>query len=72
MGTSFYVARDPKFVSDGNAHLHFEDFINVYTVPARQNVAAGFFRNDRSFHGVEPVTEKGYERNALALSMYAD
>lgn len=72
MGTSFYVSKDPAFISDGSSHLNFDDFINVYTVPALQNVAAAFFRNDKSFHGVEPVAEKGYERNALAISMYAD
>jgi hypothetical protein len=72
LGTSFYVPRSPGYASDGSSHLVFDDFINVYTVPARRNVVAGFFRTDQSFHGVEPVTEVGYARNALALSMYAD
>ena len=71
MGTSFYVPKDRKFTCKGGPHYPFENFVRVFTVPSYQNTAAAFFCNDKSFHGVEPVSEKGYERNALALMLYA-
>jgi hypothetical protein len=71
MGTSFYVPKNRNFTCKGGPHYPFEGFTRVFTVPSYQNTAAGFFRNDKSFHGVEPVAEKDYERNSLALMLFA-
>src|SRR5690606_19753066 len=58
LGTSFYVPNDPTFTCKGGPHYKFKDFTRVFTAPYKRNKLAIFFKNDRSFHGVEPVEEK--------------
>lgn len=72
LGTSLYIPAESGFGCKGGPHYPFEKFINVYTAPYTRGTAMGFFRNNQSFHGVEPVATAGIERNALAFSMYAD
>lgn len=69
LGTSFYVPKDRQKAYSSGKHFHFEDFHRVFTAPYRRNVMAAFFKNDVSFHGVEPVKEKNFERNALSYIM---
>lgn len=68
LGTSFYVPKDPGMICHGGPRYPFEDFVNVYTTPYKRNVMAGFFKTQKSFHGVEPVKGR-IERNALALTV---
>ena len=66
LGTSFYVPKDRTKKYVGGPHYPFDEFRRVFTAPYQRNVMAAFFKNDVSFHGVEPVKEKDFERNALA------
>ncbi|MCI5049226.1 MAG: hypothetical protein MRY32_02705 [Rickettsiales bacterium] len=72
MGTSFYVPRDLNQSFNHAHHNSYEDFIKVATAPYKRNCGAGFIRTDHSFHGVEPLTEKGYKRNALAFMIMVE
>ena len=59
LGTSVYRPLDPDFTDDGSGGLHpFKKFELVTTAPFRPNSAFGFLKNDRSFHGVEPISEE--------------
>ena len=58
LGTSIYRPKDPTFSCPKSAHYPFEDFIRVKTVPYRPNSMLAFFRSDRSFHGLEPLSEQ--------------
>lgn len=69
LGTSFYVPKDRAIHYPSGPHFPFNLFTRVFTAPYQRNVLAGFFKNDVSYHGVEPVMEKQFERNALAYFM---
>jgi len=69
LGTSFYVPKDRNLKYEGGPHFPFEWFTRVFTAPYKRNVLAGFFKNDVSFHGVEKVMEKNFDRNAMAYFM---
>jgi hypothetical protein len=64
-GTTLYVPREPGFHSDGSRHFGFEGFEKVETMPCRPNTMFGFARGDTSFHGVEPISSPGIERDVL-------
>ena len=71
LGTSFYVPKDKSIPYASGPHYEFEDFHRVFTAPYKRNVMAGFFKNNISYHGVEPVKEQSFERNALAYILRA-
>jgi hypothetical protein len=58
VGTSLYRPRDPSFSCPDSKHYSFDDFVKVKTVPYRPNSVLAFVRSDRSFHGVEPLSER--------------
>jgi len=58
LGTSLYRPKDPAFSCPNSTHYPFEDFVRVKTVPYLPNSMLAFQRSDRSFHGVEPLTDK--------------
>lgn len=61
LGTSIYRPKDPTFSCPKSAHHPFEDFIKIGTAPYRPNSLFAFLRSDRSFHGVEPLSEQDAE-----------
>ena len=65
LGTSIYAPRDPSFRCPGNRHHPFEQFDRVVTMPYLPNTLFAFFKNDRSFHGVEPIRDRDYRRHLL-------
>lgn len=67
LGTAFYAPRDPQFRCPGGPHYNFDDFIKVYNAPFERNKLAIFFKNDTSFHGVEPIEEPDFARNTLGF-----
>lgn len=69
LGTSFYVPKDRTIAYQSGPHYTFDGFTRVFTAPFKRNAMAAFFKNDVSFHGVEPVMEPDFERNALAYFM---
>ena len=62
LGTSVYVPKDPNFVCPGGPHYPREGFTRVATMPFKPNSMFAFVKNDRSFHGVEPVNDEGVKR----------
>jgi hypothetical protein len=57
LGTSLYRPKDTRFTCSNSAHYPFEDFVRVKTAPYKPNSLLAFLRSDRSFHGVEPLSE---------------
>jgi len=68
-GTSMYVPRAEGFTHDGRGHLAFDQFERVATMPFLPNSVFAFAKTDASFHGVEPVTEEGVERNLILYDL---
>ena len=68
-GTSFFVPKDPSFTCDGGPHYPFEPFNKVWTAPFIPNSCLGFWKTNRSFHGVEPIPIE-IQRNVLLYNIY--
>lgn len=70
LGTSLYRPKDPAFACPNGAHYSFADFIKVKTVPYKPNSLLAFLRSDRSFHGVEPLSEQDVSAGNRDLIQY--
>ena len=57
LGTSLYRPKDPGFTCPDSKHYPFDDFVNVKTAPYKRNSLLAFLRSDRSFHGLDPLSE---------------
>jgi len=68
-GTSIYVPRDPTFVCEGGPHYPFEPFERVWTAPFLPNTCLGFWKTNKSFHGVEPIPIQ-FRRDVLLFNIY--
>lgn len=68
-GTSLFVPRSPDFTCEGGPHYPFEPFHKVYTAPFMPNTCLGFWKTNRSFHGVEPIPIE-IQRNVLLYNIY--
>lgn len=66
LGTSVYKPKDSAFRCEGFKHHPFEGFERTYTAPFIPNSVFGFFKSDRSFHGVEPIGTQATPRNLLS------
>lgn len=65
LGTSIYVPKDPNFRCPGGPHYPFDRFDRVTTMPYVPNTLFAFFKNDVSFHGVEPIEDPDCRRHLL-------
>ena len=65
LGTSIYLPKDRRTVSDGTDHLQRELFDRLVTMPFRPNTLFGFVKTPNSFHGVEPVVEREVRRDLI-------
>ena len=65
LGTSIYVPLDPDFRCKGGPHYPHKLFQRVITMDYRPNSLFAFFKNDVSFHGVEPITDANVQRDIL-------
>jgi len=65
LGTSIYVPRDPAFRCKGGPHYPHSKFLRVKTMEYRPNSLFAFIKNDRSFHGVEPIADEDVQRDVL-------
>lgn len=65
LGTSIYVPKDPSFTCPGTANHPFERFERMATMPYLPNSLFAFVKTHNSFHGVEPIQEKGIRRDLL-------
>jgi len=65
LGTSIYLPLEPDFRCKGGPHYAFKDFKKVTTMPYRRNTLFAFFKNDISFHGVEPIPDQNIQRDLM-------
>jgi hypothetical protein len=65
LGTSIYVPRDAGFRCKGGPHYPHQLFDKVTTMEYKPNTLFAFIKNDRSFHGVEPIGDEGVLRDIL-------
>jgi len=56
IGTAMYMPKENGFTSDGEAHHDPALFDKIGMAPFRPNSGLIFFREDRTFHGVEKLT----------------
>jgi hypothetical protein len=69
LGTSIYTPKDPAFTCKGGPHHDRELFNCAYFAPYVRNSAFAFFKNDRSFHGVEAMKKPGEVKYSIQLSI---
>ena len=70
LGTSIYVPKDHAFRCPGGPHYPHQNFERMCTMPFVPNSLFAFFKNDVSFHGVEPVTDPDCRRWLLLYDIY--
>lgn len=71
LGTSIYRPRKAGFKCRGGPHYPRHEFECVSTMPFIPNSLFVFFKNDVSFHGVEPVEDPDTRRWLLLYDIYA-
>ena len=64
-----YTPKEAGFTCQGGPHYDRENFNCAITLPFLPNSAVGFYKNNVSFHGVEPVKKDGDVRNLIQLSL---
>lgn len=69
LGTSLYMPKRRDFTCFGGPHHDFALFDRVETMPFRPNTVVAFPQTKKSFHGVEPVTRAGAQRNLLLFDI---
>lgn len=70
LGTSIYRPKKPDFSCSESKHYSFDDFVKVETAPYAPNSLLAFLRTDRSFHGVEPLSEQDLSTGSRDLIQY--
>lgn len=71
LGTSIYKPIDPSFRCAGGPHYPHEMFKRVMTMEYRPNALFAFFKNDRAFHGVEPIRDAHVSRDLILYDIRA-
>ena len=66
----FYLPKERDFRCPGGPHHPHERFDRVWTVPYVPNTLFAFFKNDVSFHGVEPVRDADTRRWLLLYDIF--
>jgi hypothetical protein len=70
LGTSIYIPKDLDFRCPGGPHYKHEAFDRMWTMPFVPNSLFVFLKTDRSFHGVEPVTDPDTRRWLLLYDIF--
>jgi hypothetical protein len=70
LGTSIYLPRDREFTCPGGPHHARENFERLWTMPFLPNSLFVFLKNDRSFHGLEPVADPDTRRWLLLYDIF--
>lgn len=68
-GTRLYLPKDRNFVCEGGPHHGFEYFDEVASFPFKPNSCLGFWKTNRSFHGVPPIPVQ-FQRDVLLFNVY--
>lgn len=70
LGTSLYRPKDPGFTCPDSKHYPFADFEKIKTAPYKSNSLLAFMRSDRSFHGLDPLSEQDVADGPRDLIQY--
>ena len=70
LGTSIYMPKDGNFTCQGGPHYTFAKFVRLPSMPFLPNSLIVFLKTDKSFHGVEPVTDPATRRWLLLFDVY--
>jgi hypothetical protein len=70
LGTSIYLPNDREFRCPGGPHHARENFERLWTMPFLPNSLFVFLKNDRSFHGLEPVADPDTRRWLLLYDVF--
>ena len=70
LGTSLYRPKAAGFTCPNSKHYSFDDFIKVETAPYKRNSLLAFMRSDRSFHGLEPLSDQDVANGPRDLIQY--
>lgn len=65
LGTSIYTPIDPNFRCEGGPHYPFNHFEKVVTMEYLPNTLFAFVKTDRSFHGVDPISDGNVLRDLM-------
>jgi hypothetical protein len=57
LGTSLYLPKNRRNVSDGSRYHDPAEFDRLLTMPYTANTLFAFLKTPNAFHGVEPITE---------------
>ncbi len=68
-GTRLYLPKDRSFTCEGGPHYSFEPFDEVASFPFRPNSVLGFWKTNKSFHGVPPIPVQ-FQRDVLLFNVY--
>jgi hypothetical protein len=76
-GTAIYVPRHPDFTCEGGPHYKFDPepgvspgFKEIWRAPFLPNTCLGFFKTNKSFHGVPPIPTE-VRRDVLLYNIYS-
>lgn len=69
LGTSIYKPIEASFSCVGGPHYSFENFYKIATAPYLPNSCFAFFKNEKSFHGVERVVGDVISRDVIQMSI---
>ena len=61
----YVLPLDPDFRCKGGPHYPHRLFQKIWTMEYKPNSLFAFFKNDFSFHGVDPITDENVERDLL-------
>jgi hypothetical protein len=65
LGTSIFWPLDPAFRCKGGPHYPFNRFKKITTMPYKANSLFAFFKDESSFHGVEPIPDQNCQRDLM-------
>ena len=65
LGTSIYWPLKPEFRCRGGPHYPFEWFKKITTMQYKPNTLFAFFKDESSFHGVEPIPDRDCIRDLI-------
>jgi hypothetical protein len=68
-GTSLFVPKNHSFTCEGGPHYPFEPFNKVFSASFMPNTCLGFWKTNKSFHGVEPIPID-IQRDILLYNIY--
>lgn len=69
LGTSIYIPKDRRQLSEGGGYCRAEDFDLLTTMPYLPNTLFAFVKTPNAFHGVEAIQERDIRRDLLLFDI---